>query len=49
LRTKITNNDKPKYGIDVIDKKIADLNARNIYEPLAVKEHIVKEQQRLHL
>jgi archaeal chaperonin len=41
LRTKITNNDKPKYGIDVINKKIADLNERNIYEPLAVKEHIV--------
>ena len=41
LRTKITNSDKPKYGIDVINKKIADINARNIYEPLAVKEHIV--------
>jgi archaeal chaperonin len=41
LRTKITNSSKPKYGIDVINKKIADMNARNIYEPLAVKEHIV--------
>jgi thermosome len=41
LRTKITNNDKPKYGIDVINKKIADMTARNVYEPLAVKENIV--------
>jgi thermosome len=41
LRTKITNSDKPKYGIDVINKKIADMAARNIYEPLTVKEHIV--------
>jgi chaperonin GroEL (HSP60 family) len=41
LRTKITNSNKPKYGIDVINKKIADMNARNVYEPLAVKEHIV--------
>jgi archaeal chaperonin len=41
LRTKFTNSSKPKYGIDVINKKIADMNARNVYEPLAVKEHIV--------
>jgi archaeal chaperonin len=41
LRTKITNSNKPKFGIDVINKKIADMNARNVYEPLAVKEHIV--------
>lgn len=41
LRTKITNSSKPKYGIDVINKKIADMNVRNVYEPLAVKEHIV--------
>jgi thermosome len=41
LRTKITTSDKPKYGIDVINKKIADMTARNIYEPLAVKENIV--------
>jgi archaeal chaperonin len=41
LRTKISNSDKPKYGIDVINKKIADMTARNVYEPLAVKENIV--------
>jgi archaeal chaperonin len=41
LRTKISNSDKPKYGIDVINKKIADMSARNVYEPLAVKENVV--------
>jgi archaeal chaperonin len=41
LRAKVGSSDKPKYGIDVINKKIADTAARNIYEPLAVKEHIV--------
>jgi thermosome len=41
LRTKISNSEKPKYGIDVINKKIADMTARNVYEPLAVKENIV--------
>jgi chaperonin GroEL (HSP60 family) len=41
LRTKISNSDKPKYGIDVINKKIADMTAKNVYDPLAVKENIV--------
>ena len=41
LRTKISNSEKPKFGIDVINKKIADMTARNVYEPLAVKENIV--------
>jgi thermosome len=41
LRAKVGSSDKPKYGIDVVNKKIADMAARNIYEPLAVKEHIV--------
>lgn len=41
LRAKISNSEKPKYGIDVINKKIADMNTRNVYEPLAVKENIV--------
>jgi thermosome len=41
LRTKITSSSKPKYGIDVINKKIADMTSRFVYEPLAVKEHIV--------
>lgn len=41
LRTKIGKSNKPKYGVDVINKKIADMNARDVCEPLAVKEHIV--------
>ena len=41
LRAKISNSEKPKYGIDVINKKIADMNTMNVYEPLAVKENIV--------
>ena len=41
LRTKISNSEKPKYGIDVINRKIADMTARNVYKPLAVKENIV--------
>jgi archaeal chaperonin len=40
LRAKITSN-KPKYGIDVINKKIADMTAKDVYDPLAVKEHIL--------
>jgi archaeal chaperonin len=40
LRAKITS-DKPRYGIDVINKRIADMAAEHVYEPLAVKEHIV--------
>jgi thermosome len=41
LRAKISNSEKPKYGIDIINKKIADMIARSVYEPLAVKENIV--------
>jgi thermosome len=40
LRAKITSN-RPRYGIDVINKRIADMAAEHVYEPLAVKEHIV--------
>ena len=32
---------KPKYGVDVLSAKIADISAEDIYEPLAVKEHII--------
>jgi chaperonin GroEL (HSP60 family) len=37
LRAKATTT-KPRYGIDMINKKIADMAAKNVYEPLAVKE-----------
>jgi archaeal chaperonin len=41
LRAKTTNSAKPKYGIDVINANVGDLTARDIYEPLAVKEQII--------
>src|SRR5919205_1144134 len=40
LRAKATTA-KPKYGIDVLNAKVADLAARDIYEPLAVKEQVI--------
>jgi archaeal chaperonin len=41
LRAKATTTKKPRYGIDMVNKKIADMAAKNVYEPLAVKEHII--------
>jgi chaperonin GroEL (HSP60 family) len=40
LRAKATTP-KPKYGVDVLNAKIADMSAKDVYEPLAVKEHII--------
>lgn len=40
LRAKTTTK-KPRFGIDMINKRIADIAAKNVYEPLAVKEHII--------
>jgi len=42
LRAKATMA-KPKYGIDVLNTKVADLAAKDIiiYEPLAVKEQVI--------
>jgi chaperonin GroEL (HSP60 family) len=40
LRAKATTA-KPKYGIDVLNAKVADLAAKDIYEPLAVKEQVI--------
>jgi chaperonin GroEL (HSP60 family) len=40
LRAKATTA-KLKYGVDVLSAKIADVSAKDIYEPLAVKEHII--------
>jgi archaeal chaperonin len=40
LRTKISSN-KVRYGIDMTNKKVADMAAKDVYEPLAVKEHII--------
>ncbi|AIC16423.1 thermosome subunit beta [Nitrososphaera viennensis] len=40
LRSK-SSTGKARYGIDVINGKVADLAAKEIYEPLAVKEQII--------
>jgi archaeal chaperonin len=41
LRAKATTTAKLKYGVDVHSAKIADVSAKDIYKPLAVKEHII--------
>jgi archaeal chaperonin len=40
LRSKSTTG-KARFGIDVINGKVADLAAKDIYEPLAVKEQVI--------
>jgi thermosome len=40
LRSKSTDT-KAKYGIDVLNAKIADISAKDIYDPLAVKEQVI--------
>src|SRR5918912_781389 len=32
---------KPKYGVDVLNGKVADMAAKDIYEPLKVKEKVI--------
>ncbi|MDQ3807236.1 MAG: TCP-1/cpn60 chaperonin family protein [Thermoproteota archaeon] len=32
---------KPKYGVDVLNGKVADMAAKDIYEPLKVKEQVI--------
>jgi thermosome len=41
LRSKVSTSNKPKYGIDVINAKISDMSAKEIFEPLAVKEQVI--------
>jgi archaeal chaperonin len=41
LRAKAANAAKPKYGVDVLNSKVADVAAKDIYEPLAVKEQVI--------
>ncbi|MEP0825798.1 MAG: thermosome subunit, partial [Nitrososphaera sp.] len=43
LRSKSSSSTggKARYGIDVINGKVADLAAKDIYEPLAVKEQVI--------
>jgi chaperonin GroEL (HSP60 family) len=40
LRSRSTTG-KARYGIDVMNGKVADLAAKDIYEPLAVKEQVI--------
>jgi archaeal chaperonin len=42
LRTKSSSSRKVRFGVDVLEGKVADLASRNIYEPLLVKEQIIK-------
>jgi thermosome len=41
LRSKVSTSNKPKYGIDVINAKISDVDVKEIFEPLAVKEQVI--------
>ena len=41
LRSKVSASNKPKYGIDVINARIADVSVKEIFEPLAVKEQVI--------
>jgi thermosome len=40
IRSK-SSDSKAKYGIDVINAKVANLEANDIFEPLAVKEQVI--------
>ena len=40
IRSKSSSN-KASYGIDVLNAKVGELSSKDIYEPLAVKEHVV--------
>ncbi|MDQ3838214.1 MAG: TCP-1/cpn60 chaperonin family protein [Thermoproteota archaeon] len=42
LRAKGSSGEGVKYGIDVLNGKVANLASKNIYEPLLVKEQIIK-------
>src|SRR5919106_1586024 len=42
LRAKTSSSRKVRFGVDVLEGKVADLASRNIYEPLLVKEQIIK-------
>jgi archaeal chaperonin len=41
LRTK-SSTGKVRYGVDVLEGKVADLASKDVYEPLLVKEQIIK-------
>jgi thermosome len=41
LRSKTANLEKPKFGIDVLNGKVADMGSNNIFEPLLIKENMI--------
>lgn len=41
LRTK-SSTGKVRFGVDVLESKVADLASKDVYEPLLVKEQIIK-------
>lgn len=41
LRSKSAETEKPKFGVDVLNGKIADIGSKNVYEPLLVKENMI--------
>jgi archaeal chaperonin len=41
LRSKSSETEKPKFGVDVLNGKIADIGSKNVYEPLLVKENMI--------
>jgi archaeal chaperonin len=42
LRAKGSSSGKVRYGVDVLEGKVADLASKDVYEPLLVKEQIIK-------
>jgi archaeal chaperonin len=42
LRSKSGSTGKVRYGVDVLEGKVADLASKDVYEPLLVKEQIIK-------
>ena len=42
LRAKSGSTGKVRYGVDVLEGKVADLASKDVYEPLLVKEQIIK-------
>jgi archaeal chaperonin len=42
LRAKSSSTGKVRYGVDVLEGKVADLASKDVYEPLLVKEQIIK-------
>jgi thermosome len=41
LRSKTSTQNKPKFGIDVMNAQIADMTSKQVYEPLKVKESVL--------